>query len=483
MKHWTIKLNLLNLSCKAFGLGTIWLAFSLIPVLHSCHLEKLDNIKDGLIASFNYQFIGDSNFAPTTVEFQNTSTEATFYEWDFGDEGHVSNEANPIYTFQRAGEFRVLLTAGNSEGVVDEYSEIITIRSSSFELELEAETSWCARAGGIVQLDSNSYKILTTINNRWSMLNLTLDGRITDTTNSASLNLPDQSLDCGCLIAYNNDSNSPVSLKPAFVSQCDDDIIIGEPSFYFDPHLVLRYEDFGIAIEPILHNNTYSVVGNIIGPFGQATNKYNVIHGTQELQSVTYDTLEFLTAIDAVIAHNYNLSVLVKGLSSEFELNQNLRIDNFSPNGELIGTINLGQVSHAYNGAFVFLESGNYLLVGKSLPTDSICLQWINELGTILKEKKISAFFDPNDIIPTLDGGYLISGIYHDLQIFKGVILKVDAEGNKIWQEEIIDEEDSVIPTKIIQTMDGGFLAYCIRDIFRNDIVIYKLTDKGEFNP
>lgn len=49
------------------------------------------------------------------VTFVNTSTDATTYEWSFGD-GITSNEANPTHTYNSNGEFEVTLTATNDCG-------------------------------------------------------------------------------------------------------------------------------------------------------------------------------------------------------------------------------------------------------------------------------------------------------------------------------------------------------------------------------
>ena len=58
-----------------------------------------------------------------TVTFTNTSTNATSYEWDFGD-GTTSTEENPVHTYQQNGEYEVTLTAFNDCGFA---SNTITI--------------------------------------------------------------------------------------------------------------------------------------------------------------------------------------------------------------------------------------------------------------------------------------------------------------------------------------------------------------------
>jgi PKD repeat protein len=46
-----------------------------------------------------------------TVTFTNTSTDATSYSWDFGDNSAVSTEMNPVHIYEAYGDYDVRLTA------------------------------------------------------------------------------------------------------------------------------------------------------------------------------------------------------------------------------------------------------------------------------------------------------------------------------------------------------------------------------------
>jgi len=56
--------------------------------------------------------VDTSNLAAT---FTNTSTNATTYLWDFGDNTGTSTEANPLYTYTQAGTYTVQLTASSGD--------------------------------------------------------------------------------------------------------------------------------------------------------------------------------------------------------------------------------------------------------------------------------------------------------------------------------------------------------------------------------
>lgn len=65
-----------------------------------------------------------SNYLEYT--FSNTSTNATSYEWDFGD-GNRSTEASPVHVYGSAGEYTVTLTASSDVGLSTTFSKTINI--------------------------------------------------------------------------------------------------------------------------------------------------------------------------------------------------------------------------------------------------------------------------------------------------------------------------------------------------------------------
>jgi len=66
-----------------------------------------------------------------TVTFTNASTNATSYEWDFGD-GETSTEENPVHVYQSSGEFEVTLTASNECGFTSN-SQTVMINLTGIE--------------------------------------------------------------------------------------------------------------------------------------------------------------------------------------------------------------------------------------------------------------------------------------------------------------------------------------------------------------
>lgn len=71
---------------------------------------------------------------PFTVQFQNNSTSATSYAWDFGDGSPIDNTVAPSHTYTTAGIYTLTLIASNPNGCTasaDTTQLIITVRNDS----------------------------------------------------------------------------------------------------------------------------------------------------------------------------------------------------------------------------------------------------------------------------------------------------------------------------------------------------------------
>ncbi len=87
------------------------LLLSSVILLISCKRESSSSVKP----TANFSFSG-TGLAPASVNFTNTSSNATSYLWDFGDGSAVSNFVNPTHTYTQGGVFTVILTAISSAG-------------------------------------------------------------------------------------------------------------------------------------------------------------------------------------------------------------------------------------------------------------------------------------------------------------------------------------------------------------------------------
>jgi hypothetical protein len=75
--------------------------------------------------SANFSFSDANLVSPAKIAFQNTSTNAITYTWDFGD-GQTSTQANPNHVYRVPGTYEVTLTATGSG--INEVKKAITIQ-------------------------------------------------------------------------------------------------------------------------------------------------------------------------------------------------------------------------------------------------------------------------------------------------------------------------------------------------------------------
>jgi PKD repeat protein len=81
------------------------------------------------VAIFDFSY--SDNAAPAEVTFNNLSTDADSYRWDFGD-GGSSNEANPTYTYTTPGTYNVVLYAKGRGGEANTAKSITIEQATSY---------------------------------------------------------------------------------------------------------------------------------------------------------------------------------------------------------------------------------------------------------------------------------------------------------------------------------------------------------------
>ena len=97
-------------------------------------VTKSVEIKAKPVASFTYTVSG------TTVTFNSTSTNATGWEWDFGD-GNVSYDEDPVHTYDFGGNYYVTLTVSNECGTSTKNIFVNTAPTADFS---GSPTTGCA---------------------------------------------------------------------------------------------------------------------------------------------------------------------------------------------------------------------------------------------------------------------------------------------------------------------------------------------------
>lgn len=71
-----------------------------------------------LLPEASFRTNTSSGNAPLTVQFNDTSKNATSWRWVFGDKGVTSTQQNPVYTFTKAGTFNVTLVINGNDSII-----------------------------------------------------------------------------------------------------------------------------------------------------------------------------------------------------------------------------------------------------------------------------------------------------------------------------------------------------------------------------
>ncbi len=123
-----LSLTKLILACSILGI---------VSVFAGCK-KKVNNSANNPTAKFEYLKFSDGK-----VEFTNKSTNATSYEWDFGD-GETSTQQSPSHTYTKNGSYTVDLTAKNEFGNDKTYAYITIsdIVSPEADFQYQTDTSF-----------------------------------------------------------------------------------------------------------------------------------------------------------------------------------------------------------------------------------------------------------------------------------------------------------------------------------------------------
>jgi N-acetylneuraminic acid mutarotase len=99
------------------------LTIVLIPILiYSLGCKKDQNGEDNLpVASFTIS--AEISRPAETINFQNTSQNATTFEWDFGD-GNTSSAENPSHIYNETGTYTIKLKVTNTDGTDEAFNSL-----------------------------------------------------------------------------------------------------------------------------------------------------------------------------------------------------------------------------------------------------------------------------------------------------------------------------------------------------------------------
>lgn len=121
---------------KTICISFCTLVFALIFVLNSC---KKDKEEEKPIAAFSYS--PSTVYIGTTVYFNNESSNAARYKWDFGD-GQTSDLTSPSHSYSTSGNKTVSLTAYSESGAKMDYiTKTINVKKGTGDVMFWTDSS------------------------------------------------------------------------------------------------------------------------------------------------------------------------------------------------------------------------------------------------------------------------------------------------------------------------------------------------------
>ncbi|MGZ5281513.1 MAG: PKD domain-containing protein [Bacteroidia bacterium] len=95
-------------------------------ISYGCVSSFTDSVEISHLPKPDFTFTPNDGCSPLTVSFTNTSKDAKFYAWSFGDGNH-SISTNPKHTYADTGKFTITLTAIDDKGCKDSIMKQIYI--------------------------------------------------------------------------------------------------------------------------------------------------------------------------------------------------------------------------------------------------------------------------------------------------------------------------------------------------------------------
>jgi PKD repeat protein len=108
-----------------------------VTTVHGCKASFAKPIQIQQPPVVDFSFNPTFGEAPLLINFQNNSSGADHYSWNFGDGIGTSTSTNPSYTYNNNGNYNIVLSAFTNAGCVDSAVKYIAIRHSDLDLMVD----------------------------------------------------------------------------------------------------------------------------------------------------------------------------------------------------------------------------------------------------------------------------------------------------------------------------------------------------------
>jgi gliding motility-associated-like protein len=136
---------------------------------------KLDSITVAALDTLNQtEFVSSQQCSGYSVQFTNTSINAPYYIWNFGDPStntDTSNETNPSYTYPEAGIYNVILSFPPGVDCGESITVPITIVEPSIFVDFTGQVTECGDSITLTLLDQSTNNQSDIISWEWEFSN------------------------------------------------------------------------------------------------------------------------------------------------------------------------------------------------------------------------------------------------------------------------------------------------------------------------
>jgi large repetitive protein len=411
-------------------------------------ISQVLNVSENPVAQFTPN--PSSGCVSLAVQFNNTSTNAQYYTWNFGD-GNTSGLFNPNHTYSQAGVYTVQMIAENVNGCSDTMTQVVTVHP----LPVASFTSTynCTDPVGIQFTNTSA----GAVGYSWNFGN----------GQTSTLNNP--------LATYATPGNYNVSLTAVNQYGCEHEVIqsftvypLPEINFVLPDNEICAGEE--ITIIPVT-NGVDSIVWNMGDGTNITANQLTYAYSTAGNYYVTATAYGGAGCIENI---SYTASLTVNETAiADFEY------DHVATNGVTDGTIsftNLSQNADSYfwtfgdgsssnevNPVHEFISSVDYSTTLYAY-NDSGC----NDSITIAIDIYFfNGLFLPNAIYPGHENFEISHFIPKGVGLKEFELLIYDDWGNLIWETHALDAEGR--PT---ESWDGTFNGEPVQQ----DAYVWKVT-------
>ncbi|MBK8556266.1 MAG: PKD domain-containing protein [Lewinellaceae bacterium] len=390
-------------------------------------------------ASFNV--VNDGCSATCTIDFVNTSQNATRFEWDFGDGTALDTMTSPSHQFQTAGTFTVQLKAYN--GVLNQTtSKTVTIKPGGFKTSLNISTQNVTPLR-IAERNDGTLHLLYYLSGYKSVL-IDPNTQVTDNPVSFSLDMSvNQSAvyNGGFLLSGEKSGKIKVAQIDAVQSK--------------------KLETSGFDF----NGNSANGQGVIINAAGEL-----VLTGLRASPSLYPGFAKLNATSGAIISNpvinnvgleNYGGISIVQKTTNDYFLTANF----LAPPGGQIAQLLSVSTTGVYNAKYALSPlkfanliiktlGNNYAVLGKD-GNGVYYVLGINSNGTVAWQREMLAT-TINDMIYTADGQLAVCGTQSGAMYWAKFPASSGSQFS--WQKTVPGANGTISGLSLVQTADGGYL-------------------------